>query len=175
MGMNTEKGEIFIHIKGIGFTFLLDKRMRHNLISPAFLAFFNLEQKQMYSLPENNIREVNTKLAYNNLQPFFPDYVDSISTNDVFHYVGKKVGKCNDNKLRICKAFMLGFEYEGYTFSVPFLLDKSLDKPAILGRESLNHITKTVMNTYSPKFCVKSFFEAFKGIETESEIYTWDA
>ena len=43
--------EIFIQVKGIGFTFLLDKRMRHNLISPAFLAFFNLEQKQMYSLP----------------------------------------------------------------------------------------------------------------------------
>ena len=137
--------EIFIQVKGIGFTFLLDKRMRHNLISPAFLAFFNLEQKQMYSLPENNIREVNTKLAYNNLQPFSPDYVDSISTNDVFHYVGKKVGRCYDNKLRVCKVFMFGFEYEGCTFSFSFLLDKSLNKPAILGSESLNHITKTVM------------------------------
>ena len=137
--------EIFIQVKGIGFTFLLDKRMRHNLISPAFLAFFNLEQKQMYSLPENNIREVNTKLAYNNLQPFSPDYVDSISTNDVFHYVGKKVGRCYDNKLRVCKVFMFGFEYEGCTFSFSFLLDKSLNKPAILGGESLNHIIKTVM------------------------------
>lgn len=145
MDMNTEKDEIFIQTKGIGFTFLLDKTMKHNLISPAFLAFSVIEQKQMYSLPDNNIRDVNTKPAYDNLQPFLPEYADSINFNNVFHYVGKKVGRCKDNKLRICKVFMLEFEYEGYTFSFPFLLDKSLDKPAILGRESLNHITKTVM------------------------------
>lgn len=134
--------EIFIQVRGIGFTFLIDKRMKHNLISPAFLAFFNLGGRQMYSLPDNNIRNVNTKPAYDNLQPFFPDYADSISTNDVLHYVGKKVGRCKDNKLRICKVFILGFEYEGCTFSFPFLLDKSLDKPVILGRESLSHIIK---------------------------------
>ncbi|WP_297604145.1 hypothetical protein [uncultured Alistipes sp.] len=139
--MNTEKDKIFIQIKGIGFTFLLDKRMKHNLISPAFLAFFNLGGRQMYSLYESNIREVNTKPAYDNLRPFLPDYVDSISTNDVFHYVGR----CKDNKLRVCKVFMLGFEYEGCTFSFPFLLDKSLEAPAILGRESLSHIIKTVI------------------------------
>lgn len=137
--------EIFIQIKGIGFTFLLDKRIKHNLISPTFLAFFNLGGRQMYSLPENNIGKVNTKLAYDNLLPFLPDYVDSISTNDVFHYVGKKVGRCKDNKLRVCKVFKFGFEHEECTFSFPFLLDKSLDKSAILGRESLNHIIKTVM------------------------------
>ena len=137
--------EIFIQVKGIGFTFLIDKRMKHNLISPAFLAFFNLRKRQMYSLPENNIGEVNTNPVYDNLQPFLPDYVDSINTNDVFHYVGKKVGRCKDNKLRVCKVFMLKFEYEGCTFSFPFLLDKSLDEPAILGRESFNRIIKTVM------------------------------
>ena len=99
----------------------------------------------MCSLPKNNMREVNTKPAYNHLQPFLPEYVDSISTHDVFHYVGKKVGRCKDNKLRICKVFRFGFEYEGYTFSFPFLLDKNLDESAILGKESLNHIINTVM------------------------------
>lgn len=145
MGMNTERDEIFIQVKSIGFTFLLGKKMKHNFVSPAFLAFFNLRGRWMYSLPENNIREVNTKPIYANLQPFLPLYVDSISTNDVFHYVGKKVGKCKDRQLRVCKVFKFGFEYEGCTFSFPFLLDKSLDKPAILGKESINHITKTVM------------------------------
>lgn len=137
--------EIFIQVKGIGFTFLIDKKMKHNFVSPAFLAFFNLGGRQMYSLPENNIGKVNTKPVYDNLLPFLPDYVDSISTNDVFHYVGKKVGRCKDNKLRVCKVFKFGFEHEECTFSFPFLLDKSLDKSAILGRESLNHIIKTVM------------------------------
>ena len=138
--------EIFIQVKGIGFTFLIDKKMKHNLISPAFLALFNLEERQMYSLPENNIGEVNTNPVYDNLQPFLPDYVDSISTNDVFHYVGKKVGRCKDNKLRVCKVFRLGFEHEGCTFSFPFILDKSLDVPAMLGREAFNRINKTLMS-----------------------------
>lgn len=137
--------EIFIQIKGIGFTFLLDKRVKHNLISPALLAFFNLGERQTYSLPENNIREVNTKPTYNNFSPFLPDYVDSVSFDGTFHYVGKKVGRCMDNKLRECKVFMLGFKYEECTFSFPFLLDKSLNIPAILGQESFNRITKIVM------------------------------
>ena len=131
--------EIFIQTKGIGFTFLLDKRMKHNLISPAFLSFFNLGERQMYSFPIDNIREVNTKPAYDNLQPFLPEYADSINFNNVFHYVGKKAGRCKDNKLRVCKVFMLEFEYEGCTFSFPFLLDKSLKTPAILGLESFRN------------------------------------
>lgn len=55
MDMNIEKDEIFIKVKGIGFVFLLDKRMKHNLISPAFLAFFDFGKRPMYSLPESNI------------------------------------------------------------------------------------------------------------------------
>ena len=119
--------------------------MKHNFINPTFLAFFKLGEKQMYSLSKNYIREMNTKPAYDNLQPFLPEYVDSISSNDVFHYVGKKVGRCKDNKLRVCKVFMLGFEHEGCTFSFAFLLDKSLNKPVLLGKEAFNQIRNTVM------------------------------
>lgn len=106
MGMNIESNEIFIQIKGIGFTTLLDKRMKHNFINPTFLAFFKLGEKQMYSLSKNYIREMNTKPAYDNLQPFLPDYVDSISTNNVFYYVGKKAGRCKDNKLRVYAKYL---------------------------------------------------------------------
>lgn len=119
-----DERSLFIQMKGIGFTFLIDKRMKHNLINPAFLAFFHLGERQMYSLSENNIREVNTKPAYDNLRPFLPDYVDSISTNDVFHYVGKNVGRYKDNKLRVCKVFMLGFEYEGCLSLFPAFLTR---------------------------------------------------
>lgn len=140
-----QKSEIFIKIKGIGFTFLIDRRMKHNFISPAFLAFFKFGENKMYSLPINNIKEMNTKPTYNNQLPFLPDNVNNIRLNGAFHYVGKKVGKCKDNKLRVCKVFRLCFEYEGYAFSFPFLLDKNLNKPTILGKESLNHIIKTIM------------------------------
>jgi len=143
MKMNDKK--IFIQISGVGFEFLVDKRMKHNLINPALLAFFNLGKKQKYSFPNNNITEVSTKPEYDNSNPFNPDYVNSINVDDLFHYVGKKLGRCRDNKLRICKVFMLEFEYEGYNFTFTFLLDKSLDIPAILGLDSYNKLIKTVM------------------------------
>lgn len=31
-----ETNNIYVHVRGLGFTFLLDKRMKHNLISPTF-------------------------------------------------------------------------------------------------------------------------------------------
>lgn len=144
--MNTKHAnELFIQVKGIGFAALIDKRIRHNLISPAFLAFFNLGEKRMYSLPMSNIGEVNTRPTYDHSQPFLPDYVNAISANDVFHYVGKKVGRCKDDKLRKCKVFRLEFEHEGHTFSFPFLLDRSLGGAVLLGKEVINRITKTIM------------------------------
>lgn len=120
------KAEIFIQVKGIGFTFFLDKRMKHNLISPTFLAFFKLEKKQEYSLLNNNIGEVSTKPEYNNSLPFLPAYVDSIFLEDTFHYVGKKVVWCSDNKFRRCKAVKFNFEYEIHPYSELFYIDQSL-------------------------------------------------
>lgn len=146
--MNIRKvNELFIQVKGVGFAARIDKRVKHNLINPAFLAFFNfnLGERRMYSFPMSNKGEVNTKPVHDHSQPFLPDYVNAISANDMFHYVGKKVGRCKDDKLRKCKVFRLEFEYEGCTFSFPFLLDKSLNEAVQLGKEAINRITKTVM------------------------------
>ena len=88
-----DERNLFIQMKGIGFIFLIDKRMKHNLISPAFLAFFHLGERQMYSLSENNIREVNTKPAYDNFRPFLPNYVDSISTKSALMMCSIMLGR----------------------------------------------------------------------------------
>lgn len=69
------KAKILIQVKGLGFTFLLDKRMKHNLISPTFLAFFKIG-KQRDSLLNNDIEAVSTKPEYNSL-PFLPSYIDN--------------------------------------------------------------------------------------------------
>ena len=121
------KAKILIQVKDVGFTFLLDKRMKHNLISPTFLAFFKID-KQRDSLLNNGIEAVSTKPEYNNSLPFLPAYVDT------FHYVGKKVVWCSDNKFRECKAVKLNFEYEGHPYSELFFIDKSVEEDyAILG------------------------------------------
>ena len=127
------KAKILIQVKDVGFTFLLDKRMKHNLISPTFLAFFKIG-KQRDSLLNNDIGEVNIKPEYNNSFPFLLSYVDSISLEDTFHYVGKKVVWCSDNKFRECKAVKFNFEYEGHPYSELFCIDKSVEEDyAILG------------------------------------------
>lgn len=128
-----ETNNIYVHVRGLGFTFLLDKRMKHNLISPTFLAFFKTN-KQKDSLLNNGIGEVNVKPKYNPSLPFLPAYVDSISLEDTFHYVGKKVIWCSDNKFRERKAVKLNFEYEGHPYSELFFIDKSVEEDyAILG------------------------------------------
>ena len=128
-----ETNNIYVHVKSLGFTFLLDKRMKHNLINPIFLAFFKTD-KQRDSLLNNGIGEVNVKPEYNNSLPFLSAYVDSISLEDTFHYVGKKVVWCSDNKFRECKAVKLNFEYEGHPYSELFFIDKSIEESyAILG------------------------------------------
>ena len=127
------KAKILIQVKDVGFTFLLDKRMKHNLISPTFLAFFKTD-KQRDSLLNNGIGKVNVKPEYNNSLPFLSAYVDSISLEDTFHYVGKKVVWCSDNKFRECKAVKFNFEYEGHSYSELFFIDKSVEEDyAILG------------------------------------------
>ena len=127
------KAKILIQVKDVGFTFLLDKRMKHNLISPTFLAFFKTD-KQKDSLMNNGKGELNVKPKYNTSLPFFPAYDDSISLEDTFHYVGKKVVWCSDNKFRECKAVKLNFEYEGHPYSELFFVDKSVEEDyAILG------------------------------------------
>lgn len=127
------KAKILIQVKDVGFTFLLDKRMKHNLISPTFLAFFKTD-KQRDLLWNNDIEAVSTKSEYNSSLPFLPSYVNSISLEDTFHYVRKKVVWCSDNKFRECKAVKFNFEYEGHPYSELFFIDKSVEEDyAILG------------------------------------------
>ena len=91
--------------------------------------------KIFYSaLWNNDIEAVSTKSEYNSSLPFLPSYVNSISLEDTFHYVGKKVVWCSDNKFRECKAVKFNFEYEGHPYSELFFIDKSVEEDyAILG------------------------------------------
>ena len=99
------KAKILIQVKGVGFTFLLDKRMKHNLISPTFLAFFKTD-KQRNSLLNNDIEAI-------------------------FRLNGSSISWY---KFRECKAVKFNFEYEEHPYSELFFVDKSVEENyAILG------------------------------------------
>lgn len=135
-----DKTVIFVKIKGMGFTFLLNKKVKCNLISPVLMSFFNIKEKQQYSFPVDNLIEVNTKSVYNDNLPFLPEHLKTINFDGVFHYIGKRVTRCSDNKFRICKIYKFEFEYERSKLSFSFLLDKSLNELAVLGKKSLKQL-----------------------------------
>lgn len=123
--------EIFVTIKGIGFTFLYDKESCHNLISPTFLSFFKEDFSSVTSLEENQ-RAVKEIMA-NSKEPFaiLPPNLHYFCFVGVYKEVGSKVIKCSDNIFRRCKIVRFTFQFDGKDNTKVFYIDKSLCKKRI--------------------------------------------
>ncbi|WP_373136307.1 hypothetical protein [Bacteroides sp. HPS0048] len=130
-----ELNSIYVEIKGLGFTFLLDKRMKHNLINPVFLNFF----KEEYPVTEeeyqaNQIAVEKLMKESKEVFPVLPEHLKAYYFRDVYKEVDYGVVRCSDNKLRRCKAIKFNFEHEGHPYSELFFIDKSVEEDyAILG------------------------------------------
>lgn len=126
---------IFIQIRGLGFTFLLDNKMKHNLINPDFLHFFKEEYpatKEEYQANQMAVKKLMRESE--DAFPILPEHLKIYHFKGVYREVGHKVIKCSDNKLRKCKAIKFNFEHEGNPYSNIFYIDKSIEKGcAILG------------------------------------------
>ena len=126
--MNIE--EIFVTIKGIGFTFLYNRKSCYNLISPTFLSFFK-EYSSVESFEDNQraVKEIiaNSKEAF----PILPDHLHYFPFAGVYKEGGSKIIKCSDNKFRKCKAVRFTFQLEGKDYTKVFYIDKSLCKKRI--------------------------------------------
>ena len=125
--------DVFITIQNVGFCFDLDKNIRHNLISPALLEFFNVK----------DIEKADTNALNDRSSQVLPD-IFSIRLEYPFRIVGKELGRCHDKMLRMCKIAKFDFVYEGCTFSFPFLIDNSLEKPALLSMDSFRKMARRV-------------------------------
>ena len=123
--------EIFVTIKGIGFTFLYDRESPHNLMSPIFFSFFKEDYASVESF-EDNQRAVKEILT-NSEEPFpvLPPHLHYFCFYSVFKKVGSKVIKCSDNIFRKCKAVKFTFQLEGKDNAKVFYIDKSLCKKRI--------------------------------------------
>lgn len=119
--------EIFVTIKRMGFIFLHDRKVQHNLVSPAFLSFF------MEGYCANGSLEDNRKEAeeiFNHGKDAFPP-PHELSHHNPFAGVLKKCGnkkivKCSDNKFRMCRAFEISFQIDDEPFTKVFYLDRAL-------------------------------------------------
>lgn len=130
-----DKRSLFIRIKGIGFAFLLDNKMKHNLINPDFLNFFKEEYPATEEEYQANQMAVEKLMKESKeVFPVLPEPLKAYYFKGVYRKVGYKVVKCSDNKLRRCKAIKFNFEHEGHPYSELFFIDKSVEEIyAILG------------------------------------------
>lgn len=121
--------KIFIQVKGIGFTFFLDKGFMYSLINPSFLSFFREEYPATEEEYQANQIAVE-RLMKESKNPFIvlPEHLKMYFFRDVYKEVGSKVVRCSDNKLRNCKAVKFNFEYEGHSYSELFFIDKSIEE-----------------------------------------------
>ena len=123
--------EIFVTIKGIGFTFLYDKKSPHNLMSPMFLSFFKENYSSVESLKEN--QRVVKEIMANSKEPFpvLPPHLHYFCFVGVYKEVGCEVIKCSDNKFRKCKAVRFTFQLDEKDNTKVFYIDQSLCKKRI--------------------------------------------
>ena len=133
---------IFIQVKGMGFTFLIDTSSKYNLLAPCFADFFyeeypsSRERMECDDWVNPNPTQEESKQA--------PLYLFT----DVFHRKGgiKKI-KCKDGINRGCEQVILKFEHDSKSYSELFYVDHSLcsyctSKNKIAGILGINFLKK---------------------------------
>ena len=122
------------------------------VIYPPYGHSYPLDEEQEEKQPEETTSQTNDAEIFH-----FESLDDFDLMEGACRYIGKKVVRCYDNKLRKCKAFRIECKYEHFTttYFFTFYLDSSLmcPIPTILGKDAYNKIMKTVKDNSS---CLKS-------------------
>lgn len=129
MTKRKDEVEVFIQLRRIGFTFLLDKSMKHNLMNPCFLNFFKEEYPATdEEYQANQIAVEKLMKESEEAFPILPENLKAYHFKDVYNEVGYGVVRCSDGKLRRCKTIKFNFEHEGHSYSELFFIDNSLEE-----------------------------------------------
>lgn len=114
--------KILIQIQDLGFTFLLDKNLKNNLLSPHLIDFFHEE----YPASPEKI-ESHEWLNLNFPAPEDPIKNPLYLFQDVFQKrEGIKRIKCKNGAIMGCESTIFNFEYNGKAYSELFYIDPSL-------------------------------------------------
>ncbi len=120
--ISSNKNQELLHIGGIGFMFEVNQFLKHNLISPDVLAFFDGVQES---------EEVTEDCA-------FPLPISNTNLNQsIFQYVGDDWVICSDNIFRKCLKVKCRIEYNSNSQPAIFHIDKTLVYENIAGIVSL--------------------------------------
>ena len=111
-----------VHIGNIGFMFEVNQFLKHNLISPDVLAFFD-------GVPESE--EVTKDCAFPLAKP------NTNISSSLFQYIGHECVACHDGVSRKCQRIRCRIEYNGMIKTAIFHLDESL-----MGRNITGVITQ---------------------------------
>ena len=120
--------EIFVEIKGLGFVFHCDNSIGHNLISPAFLAFFKEDYSSIGELKANQEAIKKFYAESSEAFPVLPENLHHYSFVGIFRQLDSNIIRCSDNRFRKCKSIKLNFIKDGMKQSKVFYVDNSLWK-----------------------------------------------
>lgn len=113
---------IFIQVKGIGFTFLVDISSKYNSLTPCFTDFFYEEYpSSQQTTAFHDWANLNFPTSEEPIQT--PLY---LFTNVFQKKEGIKKIKCKDGINRGCEQVILKFEYDGKSYSELFYIAPSL-------------------------------------------------
>ena len=99
-----------IYIGGIGFMFEVNPSLKHNLISPDVLAFFD-------GVPDSG--ETTENCA------FTPAIPQTSLHESLFQYIGDDWTVCSDGIFRKCKVIKCNVSHNGISKDLVFYIDSS--------------------------------------------------
>lgn len=127
MDMNTRNNVVFssselVYIGGVGFMFEVSQSLKHNLISPDVMIFFD-EVKESGEVTEDCA--FPTSISLTNLR------------NSIFHNIGEEWIICYDSIYRKCPKVECEVQFQFINFMRTCFIDKAIKHMCIHGVLSL--------------------------------------
>ena len=132
--MSTMQNEIYVEVRNVGFGFGVDAKRKRNYVHPTFLSFFNFAATPCHMNTSDEMVPDDGIIHLENIEP--------MDFSEAFHFCGKQLALCHDNKLRICRMYRITFECEGRVQTLPFVADKSLTVPGLLGKVAIKSLMR---------------------------------
>lgn len=140
--MRAIKNELYVEVQNIGFCFGVNAKMMHNYIHPAYLSFFNIAAAPCLNKINDEIVSADGIIHFEN--------IELMNFSKMFHYCGKQLALCHDNKLRVCRVYRITFECEGRLQTMPFVVDKCLTTSGLLGKVAIAFLKNDYLSRMKP-------------------------